>query len=149
FACGDGRGPANAVASGAPRGVNWSLNMAKTKLSKIAARVLLAMALAVHICFAQDWPQWRGLNRDGVVPAFTAPKIWPDKLKTIWNAPAGMGYSAPVIAGRRVYLLSRQQDSEVASCLDLDTGKLLWRDGYPTPYTMNPAAVSHGKGPKS
>jgi outer membrane protein assembly factor BamB len=33
--------------------------------------------------------------------------------------------------------------------LDLDTGKLLWHDTYPTPYMMNPAAVSHGKGPKS
>jgi len=35
------------------------------------------------------------------------------------------------------------------TCFDLDTGKQLWRDSYPTPYTMNPAAVPHGKGPKS
>jgi outer membrane protein assembly factor BamB len=61
----------------------------------------------------------------------------------------GIGHSSPVVVGRRVYLHSRQDDNEVAACFDLDTGKQLWRDSYPTPYTMNPAAASHGKGPKS
>ena len=35
------------------------------------------------------------------------------------------------------------------SSIDLTSGKLLWREGYPAPYTMNSAATSHGKGPKS
>ena len=78
-----------------------------------------------------------------------SPKVWPDKLKKIWKVQVGLGHSSPVFVGRRVYLLSRQEENEVASCFDLDTGKLLWKDSYPTPYMMNPAAVSHGKGPKS
>src|SRR5262249_10512832 len=101
------------------------------------------------VSLAQDWPQWRGPNRDGVASSFTAPTVWPDKLKTIWKVSVGVGHSSPVVDGRRVFLLSRQEENEVASCFDFDTGKLLWRDGYPAPYSMNPAATSHGKGPKS
>ncbi len=123
--------------------------MNNTPLSKSALRICLAVAIAGQVSFAQDWPQWRGPNRDGVVASFTPPKVWPDKLKTIWKVQVGLGHSSPVFLGRRVYLLSRQEENEVASCFDLDSGKLLWKDSYPTPYMMNPAAVSHGKGPKS
>jgi DNA-binding beta-propeller fold protein YncE len=31
----------------------------------------------------------------------------------------------------------------------LNTGKILWQDSYNAPYTLNPAAIAHGKGPKS
>lgn len=117
--------------------------------SMIAFRLSLVVALASQVSLAQDWSQWRGPNRDGVAASFTAPKVWPDKLKTIWKVPVGIGHSSPVVVGRRVYLHSRQDENEVASCFDLATGKLLWHDSYPTPYMMNPAAVSHGKGPKS
>ena len=124
-------------------------NMTNSISSKSAFRILILVALASQVSLAQDWPQWRGPNRDGVAASFTAPKVWPDKLKTIWKAPVGIGHSSPVVVGRRVYLHSRQDENEVVSCLDLDTGKLLWHDSYPTPYMMNPAAVTHGKGPKS
>jgi outer membrane protein assembly factor BamB len=50
---------------------------------------------------------------------------------------------------QRVYLLSRQGDQEVVSCVAYETGKQIWRDAYPAPYTMNQAATKHGKGPKS
>lgn len=98
---------------------------------------------------AQDWTQWRGPNRDGVVPAAAFPKTWPASLKLKWKVPVGIGHASPVTAGSRVYTHSRQEDNEVVSCLDIETGKLLWRDAYPVAYTMNPAAVGHGKGPKS
>ncbi|HSQ19050.1 MAG TPA: PQQ-binding-like beta-propeller repeat protein, partial [Blastocatellia bacterium] len=118
-------------------------------LKKLTMHLCFVVALATNVAFAQDWPQWRGPNRDGVVASFTTPREWPDKLKTIWKVPVGIGHSSPVVVGRRVYTHSRQDENEVVSCFDLETGKQLWRDTYPTPYMMNPAAVSHGKGPKS
>ena len=37
-----------------------------------------AWALAVATAGAQDWPQWRGPNRDGVCPDSTAlAETWP------------------------------------------------------------------------
>jgi len=97
--------------------------MTTTIVSKSALRICIAVALASQVCFTQDWPQWRGPNRDGVVASFAAPKVWPDKLKPIWKVQVGIGHSSPVVVGRRVYLHSRQEENEVASCFDLDTGK--------------------------
>ena len=105
--------------------------------------------LAVPAAFAfVDWPQWRGPNRDGsAAPEQTKP--WPERLRRVWNVPVGEGHSSPVVVGKRVFQFARQQDNEVATAFDLDSGKTIWRQSYPAPYQMNPAATSHGKGPKA
>lgn len=123
--------------------------MITIKICRAALCFCFIATLAGEVSFAQEWSGWRGPNRDGAVLSFSAPKSWPDQLKVKWKVPVGIGHSSPVVAGRRVYLLSRQNEQEVVSCIDLDSGKLLWKDSYDTPYTMNPAAASHGKGPKS
>lgn len=124
------------------------MNRGTTKLIYTSSLFLTAM-LITNVAMAQDWSQWRGPNRDGVLASFTDPSVWPDKLKTVWKAQVGIGHSSPVVAGSRVYVFARQDENEVVSCFELTTGKLLWKASYATPYTMNPAAVSHGKGPKS
>ncbi|MBS1809382.1 MAG: PQQ-like beta-propeller repeat protein [Acidobacteria bacterium] len=116
-------------------------------ISKLISLVFFALLLPT--AFAQDWNQWRGPNRDGQVQGFVAPKIWPAQLQPKWKVNVGIGHSSPVIAGKRIYLHTRQDEREVVSCLDLETGKVIWQDGYAVSYTMNPAATGHGKGPKS
>jgi outer membrane protein assembly factor BamB len=54
-----------------------------------------------------------------------------------------------VTSGPSVFLHSREGEEEVVSRFDLASGRRLWRQSYPAPYTMNPAARGHGKGPKS
>ena len=98
---------------------------------------------------AQEWNQWRGANRDGVVFGFTAPKTLPEQLKQKWKVDVGIGHASPVVSGKRVFLLSRRGEQETIAAFDLETGKELWKDAYQVAYTMNPAAVTHGKGPKS
>ena len=109
----------------------------------------LLFALPIHVSLAQDWPQWRGPHRDGLVASFTPPTAWPENLKPVWKIQVGIGHASPVVVGRKVYLHSRQGEEEVVAAFDLDTGKQLWRDSYAVAYQMNPAATSHGKGPKS
>lgn len=116
--------------------------------SRLAVAVLLAAAVETSIC-GQDWAQWRGPGRDGVVAGFQAPKSWPEQLKTRWTVKVGIGHSSPLVAGNRVYQHARQGDNEVVLALDLATGKVIWQDSYPAAYTVNPAAVYHAKGPKS
>jgi len=123
--------------------------MFRHHLWKIALLSGLIVIFAHQPSFAQDWNQWRGPNRDGVVPAFTEPKAWPESLKSKWKVTVGIGHSSPVVVGGKIYLHSRQDEQEVVSCFDLSTGKLLWKDSYAVAYTMNPAATGHGKGPKS
>jgi outer membrane protein assembly factor BamB len=109
----------------------------------------VAGALLVAVPLVADWPQWRGANRDGVTRDFSAPATWPATLKESWKTTVGEGHSSPVMSEGRVYVLARQGEDEVVLSLDAATGKQLWRASYPAPYTMNPAAVGHGKGPKS
>jgi outer membrane protein assembly factor BamB len=99
--------------------------------------------------WAQDWPQWRGPNRDGIAGAFSEPKVWPEKLKLKWKVKVGEGHSSPVVVGGKIYLHTRQGDREVVSCLRPETGQVIWQEGYAAPYPVNPAAVRHGKGVKS
>lgn len=97
--------------------------------------------------FAQSWEQWRGANRDGVVKDFSAPAVWPKKLKQIWKTPVGSGYSSPVISKDRVWVHSLDGEKETVNCLELKTGKLLWNKSYPVQFTKNQYATQMGKGP--
>jgi outer membrane protein assembly factor BamB len=110
-----------------------------------ASVLTLALALAAP---GPDWPQWRGPARDGTADALAAP-AWPKELKRAWKTSVGEGHSAPVVAGDRVFVLARQGEVEELLSLDLQSGRVVWRQGEPVPYTMNPAAQGHGKGPKS
>ena len=113
------------------------------------SQLVLILALLTEIAVAQDWPQWRGPNRDGEVTSFVAPKAWPEQLKLKWKVKVGTGHSSPILSGRRIYLHSRDGETEVVQALDLATGKQLWQDSYPVAYTVSRAAAAHGKGPKA
>ena len=95
-----------------------------------------------------DWPQWRGPNRDGSVAA-ALPAEWPTTLKKRWEVTVGAGHASPVVSGDRVVVIARERDQEIVRALDLASGKEIWRSAYPAPYIVNPAAQSHGPGPKS
>ena len=123
--------------------------MSSFQLSKkyltISALLLLLLATTA---MAQDWPQWRGLNRDGHAPGVTA--TWPKELQEEWKITVGIGHSSPVVVGKRIYVFTRQGEEEILLCLDAVTGKELWRAGaQPIEYQMHPAATGHGKGPKA
>jgi outer membrane protein assembly factor BamB len=111
----------------------------------------LAVLTAVATAGAQtstDWPQWRGPNRDGSIVA-ELPAQWPESLTKRWETPVGGGHASPVVSGNRVVVIARQGDEEIVRALDVASGKEIWRAAYPAPYVVNPAAQSHGAGPKS
>jgi outer membrane protein assembly factor BamB len=98
---------------------------------------------------ASDWTQWRGPNRDGVAPAPSDPKAWPERLTQKWKVEVGTGYATPLVVGNRIYQFSRQGEREVMSALDADSGKVVWQTGTDAPFTMHSATTQHGPGPKS
>jgi outer membrane protein assembly factor BamB len=68
--------------------------------SKLVFKLLLTISLLSLILSAfaaQDWPQWRGPNRDGVVSPSAEPQVWPDELKQKWQVHVGIGHSSPVL----------------------------------------------------
>ena len=100
--------------------------------NRIGALIGLAVVLSAAGVWAQDWPQWRGPNRDGKLANFTAPKAWPKTLTKKWSAEVGTGVSSPVQAGDKLYAFGKIGGEEVTTCLDAANGKPLWQDKYPT-----------------
>ena len=124
----------------------------------VAALIALALSEGLNGQAAQprverrpstDWPQWRGANRDGAA-VFAVPATWPEALNLKWKVEVGLGYSAPIVVGDRIYAYSRQGDNEVMRALDAATGKTIWESTYLATFKPNPAATNkHGTGPKS
>src|SRR5687767_11681489 len=110
--------------------------------------VLVVLAVLQPAAAGTDWPQWRGPKRDGSIDA-ALPAQWPEALKKRWEIPVGTGHASPVVSGDRVVVIARQGDDEIVRALDVASGMEIWRASYPAPYVVNPAAASHGPGPKS
>ncbi|MDZ7345300.1 MAG: PQQ-like beta-propeller repeat protein, partial [candidate division KSB1 bacterium] len=106
----------------------------------------LALGLFLSLS-AQEWPQWRGVNRDGKISGFKAPKVWPQTLTKAWQVTVGYGDATPALVADRLYVFARQGDEEVLLCLRAADGSELWRAAYPAPAVTGPAA-SH-PGPRS
>jgi outer membrane protein assembly factor BamB len=96
---------------------------------------------------AQDWPQWRGPNRDGKTEGFLVPAKWPATLTEKWRLTVGEGDATPALVGGKLYLFTRQGDQEVAWCLDAATAEVLWKDQYEA-QAVTGAAARH-PGPRS
>jgi len=116
---------------------------------KATLSLALILTLAPALTAAQDWSGWRGPHRDGTASVAGVPARWPDALERVWRVEVGPGHSSPVVAGGRVFVHTRQGDEEVVTALDLATGAVAWQARYDAPYRVNPAARSHGPGPKS
>ena len=118
------------------------------------ARLLLALTTALTTALstnalAQDWTQWRGPNRDGIVASFETPAAWPQALNQHWKIEIGTGYATPILIGDRIYQFSRLGEDEVMTALGVDSGEVIWQTRYPAPFNVVRAAAGHGPGPKS
>lgn len=117
----------------------------------LAAAILLmeSAAPAAGQSSPQDYPQWRGQNRDGAASSFSEPAKWPDSLTRRWKVDVGEGYATPIVVGSVVYVFTRRNGSEVMMALNAGSGNELWRTTYPAPYTPSSPAAGHGAGPKA
>jgi outer membrane protein assembly factor BamB len=94
-------------------------------------RALIVLA-AIVFCFsearAQDWPQWRGPNRDGISKETGLLKQWPATGPAlVWKATgAGGGYSSLAISGGRIFTMGVRAGRENVIAFDVATGKELW-----------------------
>ena len=113
-------------------------------------RLIVGLSILISVpVIAQNWPQWRGQNRDGAITAFNEPATWPEALKQQWKVEVGAGYATPLLVGDRIYMFSRLGESEVMQALDAATGKTVWRTEYAAPFQVFAATAKHGPGPKS
>ena len=107
------------------------------------------LLVATAVGSAAQWPQWRGPNRDGVVPPAFIPAHWSSQPMLKWKQMVGEGYSSPVVADGRVFVHSRRSPSEFVTALALQTGKPLWHAEYEAPFTKSQYARDMSGGPFS
>ncbi len=95
-----------------------------------AGILTLAVAWSTDLPAAEDWPQWRGANRDGKAIDESAPVKWSETENVIWSTPIpGRGQSDPTLVGPHVFLTTSDKAKQTQSllCLDRSTGGILWQ----------------------
>jgi outer membrane protein assembly factor BamB len=74
-----------------------------------------------------DWPQYRGINRDGVSKE-TILKSWPaEGPAVVWKTSIGDGYSGLAVTGNRIYTMEAKGPDEFVIAMDAASGKEIWR----------------------
>ncbi len=96
---------------------------------KIKLVTILYLLSAASSFPANDWPQWRGPNRDGQFSG----GAWPNQLDTnhlqqLWRVELGPSYSGPIVSGDRVFTTETMDKKiEVVTAFDRKSGKQLWQ----------------------
>lgn len=82
-----------------------------------------------------DWPFFLGPNGDSKSPETGILKKWPKEgPKIVWQRELGISYGIGSVSKGRYYQFDRVGDRATLFCLNAETGKELWKFGYPTSY---------------
>ncbi|MBX9679298.1 MAG: PQQ-like beta-propeller repeat protein [Gemmataceae bacterium] len=112
----------------------------KERVREVSARKFEQSGIATD-----DWPQWRGPQRDGVSFAdirTSWPENGPPKL---WQKQIGNGFSSIVAAGgKAIAFYLDDEGNETVACMNAGTGESLWTFRYPSKYRND-----YGNGPRS
>jgi len=120
------------------------------KLFGTTTVILLSFGWLSSQVAGDDWPQWRGPQRDGiwretgVVEKFERPE-----LEIKWRREISSGYGHPTVADGRVFVTDRVVDGikqlERIHCFEAMRGYRLWLRSYETVYEV----ASHDAGPRN
>ncbi|MDP6904155.1 MAG: PQQ-like beta-propeller repeat protein [Verrucomicrobiota bacterium] len=94
----------------------------------------LTLTISISCLYGEDWTQWRGPNRDGVVVG----EKWPtdlkeQNLKLNWRVKLGSSYSGPLLDKDTVYVTESvgANKTDSVQALDRSTGKIKWKQQWP------------------
>ncbi|MBI3119364.1 MAG: PQQ-like beta-propeller repeat protein, partial [Candidatus Hydrogenedentes bacterium] len=95
--------------------------------------LLLLCTGCAGLVHAEEWPQWRGLHRDGRSPETQLLKQWPaEGPPLLWQTEGvGEGHASLAVSGDRIFTTGMREDTSegVLSALELD-GAILWQTPY-------------------
>lgn len=115
------------------------------------SRVVVIVALvatAAAMVAADDWPQWRGPESTGASSEASwnaAALSRPDAVS--WKINVGKGHSTVIVVGKRLFTMgSELRDDEVVAevvyCLDVASGRVVWKYPYAAEHRQFPGPGS-------
>ncbi len=109
---------------------------------RLCPSVVLFLSFLATPVLAGDWPEFLGLDRNGISSETGLLEKFPTNGPALlWEKEIGAGYGAPSVRGERLLLHHRVGTNEVVECFNANTGKSLWQFAYPSnfqdPYGYN------------
>ncbi len=111
------------------------------RIGGIVAALGALCALDRGTARAEDWPNWRGPDHNGISreTGWDAHKL-KDGADVLWRKQIGTGFASVAVSDGRVYALgntakqggtSDLEQKDIFWCLDAKTGAELWKHAYP------------------
>ncbi len=118
--------------------------------------VLFVLMALVNVCaVADDWPNWRGPQYNGISQEVNWVDDWPAcEPNIVWTQEVGTGFSSITVADGRLYtmgnvdriveiqdegsrtgVIQELEQTDEVFCLDPNTGEILWIHSYPSDLT--------------
>jgi len=119
--------------------------MATRQFVNTAAMVLAIELIGGQLLTADEWNQFLGPNRNGIVPAAMGLlDSWPaGGPKEVWRVSGGVGMSGMAISGGQLITLVQKSEQQWLVALDALTGKLQWETALAPEYKN-----AQGDGPR-
>jgi outer membrane protein assembly factor BamB len=100
--------------------------------------LVLLIALMTDCAVADDWPNWRGPQHNGISHEPNWIGDWPACEPIIlWEQQVDTGFSSISVADSRLYTMGNTNDTDEVFCLDPNTGEILWIHAYPSALAPN------------
>src|ERR1035438_7875943 len=94
---------------------------------------IVAAAFLASNLRAEDWPQWRGPNRNGTSSEKVS-AAWPaEGPGVLWRASVGTGFSSVSVSRGRVYTMGNTNNEDTVWCFDANSGERVWHYCYAAP----------------
>ena len=124
------------------------------KFMTILVLVLLIGLMTVH-AVADDWPNWRGPQHNGISYELNWGGDWATcEPRVRWMQEVGTGFSSIAVAKGRLYTMGNRELAvggikkahDAIYCLDANSGEILWTHAYeaslaPNSYEGGPSAT--------
>jgi outer membrane protein assembly factor BamB len=104
----------------------------------------VAILLSSGVLAAADWPNWRGVEHDGLSAETDWTAEWSQEPEVLWRAKVGIGFSSFAVSGGRVFTMGNTDDVDTVWCLDAFSGDVVWRHDYPC--ALDPLYYEGGPG---